>query len=254
MRRTKGFTLIELLVVIAIIALLVSILMPGLGKARELAKRAGCMANLNGAGKGAAIYVNDGVNDTWPWMPDIGKGVDTGSARDAEPTGNADTHAVTALMYLLVREKQPVKLFICPSANDTVEQDVGAAEDHWDFTDNTHCSYSWQAPMDAANDKNGIPNSGTGGLVIMADQASKDAGTGDTVDWDKDQDDSSNDKKAAMSQNHTSGEVIHYLDFNLSVSKATRADVGIDQDVIYTGAGGDREPEDSYLIGPTPVK
>jgi len=59
MRRTKGFTLIELLVVIAIIALLVSILVPSLNRARELAKRAVCGASLNGIGKGLAMWAND---------------------------------------------------------------------------------------------------------------------------------------------------------------------------------------------------
>jgi prepilin-type N-terminal cleavage/methylation domain-containing protein len=52
----RGFTLIELLVVVAIIALLVSILVPSLGKAKELARRAVCSANLSAMGKGWQAY------------------------------------------------------------------------------------------------------------------------------------------------------------------------------------------------------
>ena len=60
MRRSRsGFTLIELLVVIAIIALLLSILLPGLGKARLAAKKTGSLNNLRQINIGARQYQDD---------------------------------------------------------------------------------------------------------------------------------------------------------------------------------------------------
>ena len=63
--RRKGFTLIELLVVIAIIALLVTLLLPKLTQARALAKRATCMASLNGIGKSLIMY-SETTKMGWP--------------------------------------------------------------------------------------------------------------------------------------------------------------------------------------------
>jgi prepilin-type N-terminal cleavage/methylation domain-containing protein/prepilin-type processing-associated H-X9-DG protein len=57
--KTHGFTLIELLVVISIIALLISILLPALSKARTAARRSTCMSQQHQIGIGLAMYQSD---------------------------------------------------------------------------------------------------------------------------------------------------------------------------------------------------
>lgn len=56
---SHGFTLIELLVVVSIIALLVSILLPALGKAREQARSVVCSSNQHQIGLGVLFYAED---------------------------------------------------------------------------------------------------------------------------------------------------------------------------------------------------
>lgn len=68
MKRGRGFTLIELLVVISIIALLVSIMLPALQKARKQAKNVVCQSNLSQWGKLFVLYLTDHNNtfsDGW---------------------------------------------------------------------------------------------------------------------------------------------------------------------------------------------
>jgi prepilin-type N-terminal cleavage/methylation domain-containing protein/prepilin-type processing-associated H-X9-DG protein len=164
MRPRKAFTLIELLVVVAIIALLISILLPSLSRARELSKRLVCASNVKGIGTSCKIYANEN-EESWP-VPEFNTDKtqvktwnklptdaadDTGGSATAPDRTMLSTSVSTQLsttraFWMLIRSGDNTpKQYVCPSSGDSVDP-TDELDFYYDFFSLSNVSYGYQVP------------------------------------------------------------------------------------------------------------
>ncbi len=163
-KKVRGFTLIELLVVVAIIALLISILLPSLSRARELAKRVVCRANLRGFGQSSKIYANE-ENEAWPtptfdesligngtgvlYIEELGNDIlnPPDRATMSDNAANGVGMSTTRAFWILIRAGEMVpKAFICPSSGG-LPDDTEEVNRYYDFMRANNVSYGYQVPF-----------------------------------------------------------------------------------------------------------
>ena len=244
MKRSKGFTLVELLVVVGIIAMLVSILMPTLGRAREIARMSMCAASLNGIGKGIQIFMAEdeagfpllpGRSDTDDLMADLT------SSTDFDDVNDLNKNAMQNVWILIQTGTLQEEHFKCPSQNGyeaRKDVDSGTALKKYGWNSWNNFGVGMHKPYGGTGHKSQLTGSAPrGSFVTFADRNYQSDNNAGTVHY-------TSSTSSVKPGNHPR-DGINYLPYGSSCGRARYKETTLNDRTSACGTAGD----DIYVAG-----